>query len=141
MIELNYTFFIQAINFIILLVVLERVFYRPVRSFLSERNRHQKDCLNAAERDRVEMDTLKREYQKMLHQARDQAQQVQAHIIRQAEQKAVERLAMVKAEQNTLLSEAREQLDLEVRAIHGTLSPAIHDLADEIVKRVTDRQD
>ena len=98
MVDLNATLIAQIINFLILVAILAKFAYKPLLQALEDRkNRIASDLANA-EQERVSAETLRREYQEQLNQARLQAQAIVEKAVKQAEAEAQRQLQDVRAQ-------------------------------------------
>lgn len=137
MIELNYTLFIQLFGFIVLLIVLNKILYKPVQTFLQERQKRQDDALSAAKTDREETAKIGNEYKSMLSDARKQALQIQNEMVSKAEEEASAELASFRETQQAQLKEDLSKLEEDKQMAREGLAKEIDTLADAVVSRVT----
>ncbi len=90
----------QILNFVLLLVVLNVLVFRPLRTRLNERGRTLSDKLQTAQDEEAEATRLREEWERRRNQAERQAEE----IIRAAEVDAERRAAEI-------ISDARQRLD------------------------------
>lgn len=113
MVELNATLIAQIINFLILVFILKKLFYKPVFQAMADRQARIAGNLEAADRERGAAEELKREYQEQLAQARTQAQAIVEKATKLAEQTKDEIVQEARAEHARLLKEAQEEIARE----------------------------
>ena len=113
MIDLNATLIAQIINFLILVVILSKVAYKPLMKVLADRQAKIADNLNSAEQERSEATRLKLEYQQQLAEARGQAQAIVEKAMRIAEQTKEEILTEARTENARLLKAVQEEIARE----------------------------
>ena len=113
MVELNATLIAQIINFLILVFILKKIFYKPVFQAMEDRQARIMNNLETADRDRAAAEELKREYQEQLAQARTQAQAIVEKATKLADQAKDEILQEARAEHARLLKEAQEEIARE----------------------------
>jgi F-type H+-transporting ATPase subunit b len=113
LVELNATLIAQIINFLILLVILKKLFYKPVLQALADRQTRIANNLETAEKEKSAAEELRREYQEQLAQARTQAQVIVDKATKLAEQAKDEILQEARAEHARLLKEAQEEIARE----------------------------
>ena len=77
--------FIQAISFVLLLIVLIKFAFRPILNILEERQKSIRDDLDSAESRRLEMERLQKDYETRLAQIEDEARDKIQQAIKQAE--------------------------------------------------------
>lgn len=126
MIELNITFFIQLVNFFIVLLLLNLILYKPIRGMLRRRAEimHQKvediESFNASAEEKL------RSYEQELEQARLKAQEIrqvkkgegfeeEKQIVQSASQEAMGILQSArekaKSEKESALAALKKQVD------------------------------
>lgn len=95
MIDISLDVILTIINFLILVVILTKVLYKPVTAMMTKREEEIRNAVNGASVEREAAMQLKAEYEKMLANARGEAQQImnRAHqqgekILQEAQQKA-----------------------------------------------------
>ena len=74
MIELNWTFFVQFANFVITLMVLNLVLYRPIRGIIKKRAEVMDQKLRSIEDFTAEAEIKLKNYRAALAEARTEAQ-------------------------------------------------------------------
>ena len=106
MIELNLSFFVQAINFGILVLVLNIFLYKPIRKILADR----RQVIDSAHEKAVSVDLEVQEkmarYEARLHEAKTEAAGRRAESLKQAQ-----------AEETALLEKARKEAAGSLEAI------------------------
>ena len=136
---------VQAINFLILLWILQRFAYKPLLRIMDERSSRIRNDLDEARRLREEADQDRQTYRAQLSRAReearsilDEANTVSARIREQA-------LRDAEAQNNALLRRAREEIDQEKQQAITELRREVADLAimaaSHVVGRSLDGED
>ena len=119
MINLDITFFIQLVNFLIVLTVLNLILYRPIRGILKKRAQEMSDRLASVEGFAEQAEAKMASYKESLGQAREEAQGVRGsfreegvgrekEIVEQASEEAGVKLAAAK---ETIAAEKKTALD------------------------------
>ena len=123
MIELNVAFFIQIINFGILVVILNTFLYRPIRKVLTDRRR----VLDSAENTTV---SVEREVQEKMasYEARLRDAKTEAAVRRTAA------LKQAQEEEAVLLDTARKEAGISLASIRDRVAREA-DSARELLKR------
>ena len=75
MLEFNATVLAQIADFIILLIFLRLVVYKPLTKLLASRSEHIANTIAAAEQERQQAEQLKAGYEAEMRRAREQAQE------------------------------------------------------------------
>lgn len=119
------TIFWMSISFFILLFILRKYAWRPILSFLKERENSIQDALLSAERAKEEMSQLKVDNEKIIAEAkleRDkiivEAKELKDTIIREARDHATE--------------EARKVMDTAKQSIRNEKEKAINEVKEQI---------
>lgn len=112
----------HLVNFLILIVVLQRFLYRPVMRMLDERAARIRDSLAQAEAVREETSRLQEEAGKILDEARSEGQRLREEARRAADQMLAAAQRQAREESERIIERAqadlvreREQAFLELR--------------------------
>jgi F-type H+-transporting ATPase subunit b len=110
------TFLVTIVNIGILFFVLRAVLFRPVTKFMNERSAKIQDAMEQAEKDKNQAKALLAQYENQLKSAEDEA----AGIVRLARENAgleADRIiAGGKSQAETVLANAKKQIEAEQRA-------------------------
>jgi len=129
----------HAVNFLILLFVLQRFLYRPVIRMLDERSNRIRESLAQAETIREETARLEAESRGILDEARREGQQLLAQANRSAEQIMTEARRQAQAEGDRLVERARSEIERERDRVFQELREQVADLAVSAASRVVRR--
>ncbi|OPY59674.1 MAG: ATP synthase subunit b, sodium ion specific [Pelotomaculum sp. PtaU1.Bin035] len=113
MLEFNATLLAQVVHFLILLIFLRFVAYKPLIKLLSDRQRLIENNINAAEQERQQAGQLKEELESDLRRAREQAQDIIQKAAKAAEDQAVEIIENAKNEAKRLKESALAEIQRE----------------------------
>jgi F-type H+-transporting ATPase subunit b len=122
-----WTFIFQLINFVVLLLVLRRLLYRPVKEIMEKRRAAVRKTLEDAEKTKQEASALKEEYEikktemdrlrgDVLDKAEEEADIRRKEILRKAEEEA-----------KVIFQKERARLDFEKNKIESRLKENIVD--------------
>ena len=128
MIEINATLFAQIIHFLLLVVVLTWVAYKPITQALADRQAYISSTVEAAEKQQAEAAKMQEEYKALLVQARAEAQSIvdkatklgeqsREDIIREAKEETAKMLKLAKSEIAREQEKALADLRNEVAAL------------------------
>ena len=128
----------QAVNFLIVLVVLRVFVYKPVAEILRERRRRVEEGIAKA----AEADTRLADAQEMVRERVRQAEEEATYLLRQVEEQAKQReQAMLESSRRkgeVLLQEARRTIEAEREKIHAELDKEARSLVRAAVIRVVE---
>ncbi len=138
-----WTFIFQLVNFFVLLLILRRLLYRPVREIMEKRRAAVKKTLDDAERTRAEAIALKEEYagksagierlrNEVLEKAEDDAGAHRKEIVKKAEEEASVIFEKEKAKLEVERRKAESELkDAVIKSGLSYASSVLADLSDE----------
>jgi len=136
MIELNITFFIQLVNFLILLAVLNLILYRPIRGIIKQRQERLGGYLSDIERFNDQAQEKLKNYEEQLTQARIEGSKIKSELKGEALRQEMAVLTKAKEEANKRLAEAREELGKQSQIVKKDLFSKVEDYAKMVVERV-----
>jgi len=128
LISLDKSLIVQAVNFVILLLILQRLLYKPFLAKMEERTGAIKRSLEEAQAARAEA----------AHQVEENATRLrQAH----AEAAAIREQALKEAgeEQRRLVESAKAQMDADIRRAREELRREVADLATAVAEKLVRR--
>ncbi|MFA5928320.1 MAG: F0F1 ATP synthase subunit B [Candidatus Margulisiibacteriota bacterium] len=129
MVEINFfEIFMQIVNFLIVLFLLQRFLYKPVMTFMANRQRTIAEELHRIKKDRTDAEEIleqqkellvntKIEAQDLLEKAQNIARSEQQDILNKAREEALRLIANARAEINDDIAEAKKQLVREVGSL------------------------
>lgn len=151
-------FIAQLVNFLIVLLVLWKFAYKPLVKMLDARSERIEKSMKDAEHVEKRVAALEDERKaviaearaesaKLMEMARTDAESMKADTIekakREVERVVVHGKAQLKAEQETMMREARKELaDIAVAAARRILAEGVdekkaHSLAEEVIRKMT----
>jgi F-type H+-transporting ATPase subunit b len=135
-ISVDWTLGLQFLNFIILLVVLNKLLYRPLKKIIAERNETVTGALASAKNLEADIDDKMQRYQQQLSDAKIQANDErnklkkaannqEAKILLEAQGKAATRLQVIKAQVGREAEDAGKTLKKEAGSLAGQIATKI----------------
>ncbi len=142
--EFNATLLAQIADFIILLIFLRLVAYKPLSKLLANRSEHIASNIAAAEQERQEAQQLKAGYEAEMRRARGQAQDIVQKATKAGEDQALEIIESAKNEavriKDAALAEiAREKQKAVVELRDQVASLSVLVAGKIIGKKMTDQ--
>lgn len=107
------TIFWTALTFLLLLLVLKKLAWKPLLTALNEREARIRESLQKAEEARKQAEKNMAEYQEMLEKARRESQELLERSRKTAEAMREEIIENAKAEADRLLERAKREIALE----------------------------
>jgi F-type H+-transporting ATPase subunit b len=136
LIELNRSLLIQVVNFLVLLVVLYRIAYRPLMGMLETRSNAIKRQLAEAQAAREAAQRQLAEFEARLQAAQAEAEAVRQRALREASETRERLTAEARQEAARLLESARAEIARDVRRAKDELRAQVGSLAVEIAERL-----
>ncbi len=138
-----WTLIFQIINFVVLLYILRRILYKPIREIIEKRRgliaktvedaeNTKKEALELKEKHQEELNNLKKIQNQMLEQTREEALKDRTKLLSEAEKDAVKinekEKALFDAEKKRIESELKNKI-LEIVSVFA--SNLLKDISDE----------
>ena len=136
MIELNITLFIQLVNFLIRLALLNVIIYKPIRGVVKKRQAKMSDDLTEVERFNEQAQAKLEDYRAALEQARREAGEVRENKKKEAVAEEKDILAAANAEGAEVLSAAREDIQAQSQEARKALSQQVKKYAKQVTDKV-----
>jgi F-type H+-transporting ATPase subunit b len=125
LIDLNATFFAQILNFLILVAILRALCYKPVVRMIKAREDKIAESLAKADSDVAEAESLKKDYQAQLAEAREKAQA----IVDKAEKVAA-------SNRETSLQDTKREIEQMKKAAQAEIQRDRERAADQLKKEI-----
>lgn len=136
MISVDWTLGLQFINFMVLLIILNKLLYRPLQKIIEERRETVDSSHAAAKNLAADIDEKMQSYQQQLNQAKIQANEErnklkmaaseeEATILAEAHEKATKRLQIIKAQVANEADEAGKTLKIEATSMAELIAAKI----------------
>ncbi len=139
MIDLDYTFFVQLVNFLVILTVLNLILYRPIRGIIKKRAEVMSEKLGTIEDFAAKAEAKLESYKAALSGARVEAQQLRVAL--KTEGVAVESsvLAAAGTEAAEKVAAARKEIDGQkqaaLKALRGEVATYAKNVADKVLSK------
>ena len=125
MIDLNSTFFVQILNFAVLLLILKKFAWGPLLKTLQERSDKIADNIRSADEDRAKAAELKKEYEAQLADARRKAQEIMDAATKRSEEERQASVENTRHEIEQMKKAAQAQIqrdrDLAAKQLKGEM--------------------
>lgn len=121
--------FWTVVTFVILLVVLRAVAWKPLLGAVEARERNIQSNIDDARRQRDEAESLLQEHRKLMDDARRQTAEIVGRGQRDAERLVEDAKQKAREESEKLLTQTRGQIEQETRAALAEVRGTVADLA------------
>lgn len=129
-------FFQQTVNFLILLFILHRILYKPVRSFLDERTAAIESEIKHAEKRNEEAAELRSRLETELAESKNTAREYMENAERRSEQMRERLLDEARTEADQIRRRTKEELEQEREKVKAELRQQAADLSLLIAGRI-----
>ena len=133
-------FLSQLVNFLIMMLILQRFLYKPMLNMLHQRQERVRESMDYAERVKVEAARAQEDYEKKIDESRREAQGIIGQATQQAERAREEILAKARDEAKEIKEKAVTDVDYERRRVTAELRNQVADLAILAAGRVLGKE-
>lgn len=124
-----------VINVIVLYLLLKKFLFKPFSNMLANRKKLIQDDFDAAAADKISAKALKAQYETELKNVQIEREKILSEAKKQADQVYQERLAQAEKDAKELAEKTRHQLEEERRQTERELQDAVADLAMKAAKK------
>jgi F-type H+-transporting ATPase subunit b len=139
LISLDKSLIVQVINFLILLVILQRLLYKPFLAKMGERTQAIQKSLDEAQAARAEATRQQEENETRLRAAHAEAAAIRAQAMKEASEEQKRLIEAARAESQRLVESAKAQMDADVRRAREELRREVADLATAVAEKLVRR--
>jgi F-type H+-transporting ATPase subunit b len=139
MIELNWTFFAQFANFVIILAILNLVLYRPIRGMIRKRAEIMGEKLHSIQEFTAEAENKLENYKAALSGARSEAQQIRLSLKEEGSAAEASVLSAAGAEAAEKITAAKKDVEEQKQAALKSLRGTVNAYAKEVAGKVLSR--
>ncbi len=139
MIQINVTLIIQIINFLVLMLILNALLYKPIAAKIREREtRIRKDRERAAEL-RQEVQEQEKRHQEELALARQQGASEKSALTAEAKKKEADILDKARLEASRIVEDMKASIRVEAEQVRKGLDTEMASLAQSISEKILGR--
>ena len=139
LISLDKSLIVQAINFLILLFILQRLLYKPFLAKMGERTQAIQKSLDEAQAARAEATRQQEENETRLRATHAEAAAIRAQAMKEASEEHKRLVEAARAESQRLVESAKAQMDGDVRRAREELRREVADLATAVAEKLVRR--
>ncbi len=134
--DLDATLPLMAIQFLLLAIVLNALFYKPVGNAIDERNEYIRNNQLEAQERLSKSEKLAQQYEQELAGARRQAQTVIADAQAQAQKIAAEKIAGAQKEAQAQREETAREIEQQKQQAFASLEQEVDALSRQILEKL-----
>ncbi len=136
MFDFDATLPLMALQFLVLTVVLNAIFYKPLTKTLDERDEYIRNQESDAKERLSKAEKMAEEYEEKLGQARKQSQAVIAAAQEDARKMAAQAVAEAQQEAQAERAKAQEEIDQQKQQAMASLEQQVDDLSRQILEKL-----
>ncbi len=140
MIDINVTLIMTILNFVILLVILRIILFKPVTKFLDERARTIADSLRLAEENKKRAEEISVEKDAIITDTRRKASEIIDKATVNAHEESHEIIRKAREETQTILASAQKELAEEAGRVKRALRAEVSEMVVAIAEKVLVRE-
>jgi len=129
-------FLVQVANFLILLILLNIILFRPLLNLFKEREDRTKGFLDEVKRVDEEKEKILSQINKRLSEAAEEAKRVREELRSQGVEANRKTLELAHREAMELTEKARTDLEVEIKKAKERLKREVGSFAEEIVRKM-----
>ncbi|ACL22790.1 ATP synthase F0 subcomplex B subunit [Desulfitobacterium sp. LBE] len=135
-IHFDLTLVVQVLSFLLLVYILRRFAWNPLINMMEERRSQIEANIANAEKERLQAEQIKREYQEEMRKARQEAQEVIAKATKLSEQRAAEILAAAHGEAEKIKQSALADIERERDRAIAQVQAQVADLSVAVAEKI-----
>jgi len=139
MIDINIAFFWQLANFIVLLIALNVILFKPLRAIMQEREQGISGSLSDAKTAQDRMQGLLEKYNALLADAKQKAAAAYNTLYQQGLDAQRDMISAERAKASELLDKARKEIAVSAESARGDLRREAEKLSQEISTKLLGR--
>jgi F-type H+-transporting ATPase subunit b len=140
LIELNFTFFIQVINFLLLIVILNKLLYKPILKILDERDERVSGGQQKAKKLIEDTQNLLNDYNQKLHNAKIDALNAKNSARGEASEQANVIIGEARVKADEIIDEMQKEMIKEIDKAKKELEPELGVMAATIAQQILGRK-
>jgi F-type H+-transporting ATPase subunit b len=138
-IQLNFTLFIQLINFLVLLFILNAILYKPILAKIREREARIRRDREKADQFSKQVREQEERHEQELAEARQRAAQDKAAVLTEAKKTEGEILGKARNEAARIVEDMKRMIEREAEEARTRLTAEMTPLARSIVQKILGR--
>ena len=139
MVEINGTIFIQIVNFLVLIFVLNIVLYKPIRSILRQRKEKMQGLETSAQSTGQQAEERNQAYTDGLKEARLKGQKEKEVLMKAAKDEEQAMVTKINAKAQQELATVKEKIAKDTDAVRNALEKEVDAFASAITQKILGR--
>lgn len=136
MLEFNATFLISMISFVVFIMIMDKIFYKPILKVINERQNFIDGNYGDAKNSKDNAESLLNEKDKRINDTLVKSKQIVSEKVDAANKESEELTADAKVKSQTEIQKAKEELKKEELSTKEALKSNVKDLAENISSKL-----
>lgn len=138
--DIDATLPLMAVQFVILVIVLNAIFYKPLGKAIDDRSAYIRNNLAEAKERLSKAENLAKQYEQELAEKRRQSQKILAEAEAEAEKVAAGQIAEAQREAQVQREDAQRELDKQKQEALHSLEQQVDELSRQILEKLLGTQ-
>jgi F-type H+-transporting ATPase subunit b len=138
-ISINATLFVQLINFLLIMYILNRILFKPILKTLSERDNLIQGAKAEATELKLKSEEKLSEYNQALEDARQKATESHGQIRKEALAAADDMIHSAMAEEQRIISEIKQEIESEAIEAREELKARAVTISNDVTQKILGR--
>jgi len=139
MISIDKTLFLQMINFIVLMLILNYLLYRPLLSIIEKRKKILESSTEEVQRLNKTIEEKQKEYEEKLRRAKQEALDIKVQLLKEANEEAKAMIDEKRSKIPAMMEEVQQRVSKEMEMARAVLQGKTKELSREIAEKVLGR--
>lgn len=140
MIELNWTFFVQVLNFLVLIFILNKILYKPILRILDERDERVAGGQEKAKKLVEEGQSIFGAYNQKLYNAKIEAMTIKNATRKEAVDQANKIIDEARKNAEEIVLDVQKEMAEEIARVRKELEPELGVMASTIAQQILGRK-
>ncbi len=136
MLEFNATFLVSMISFIVFIIIMNAIFYKPILGVIEEREKFINDHYNDAKNSKDKAQSLLEQKEKRLNDTLSESKKIVSDKVNEANEKAKSITDNAKADSENKIQSAKQELHIKETQTADALKNNVKDLAETISSKI-----
>lgn len=130
--EFNATFIVSIISFILFVLIMNQILYKPILGIIEKRKKYFEDNSKIENDNKEKSQKLNEEYENVIEGASTDSKNIISDGLKSAKEKKAEIIKEAKEKSKKIQEEEREKLHLERENLKGEFDLSVNDIANSI---------
>jgi F-type H+-transporting ATPase subunit b len=140
MISINATIILTMLNFILLVILLRAILFKPLLKYLDERSKTIAESLKQAEENRIRSEEIHIEHDKIVREARTKATEIIEKAVAAASDESRDVIKEAREQALATIDSAKAEILTEAERVKLDLRKEIADLSISLAEKVLVRE-